>query len=157
MKIRLWAIGKAHESFVNEGIFMFTKRLKNYFPAEWTIIPPPRNAASMEPDMLKTKEGEIIISMLSKDDHLVLLDEKGKIYSSEGIAKLIEQHMGIGTKSLVFLIGGAFGVSEEVRSRANTVWSMSLLVFPHQLVRLILAEQLYRACSITRNEKYHHT
>ena len=156
MKIRLWTVGKAHETYVHEGITMFTKRLNNYFPADWTIISPPKQAASMDALMLKQKEGEVILNMLTKDDNLVLLDEKGKTFSSDGIAKLLEMHMAAGTKTLVFLIGGAFGVSDEVRARANTIWSLSLLVFPHQLVRLILAEQLYRACTITRNEKYHH-
>ena len=156
MKIQLWSIGKPHETFVKEGIELFTKRISNYYPAEWNIIPMPKNAGIMEPPMLKIKEGEAILNNLQKDDYLVLLDENGKMNTSEQLASFVEQRTVESTKSLVFLIGGAYGVSEDVKKRANYSWSLSKLVFPHQLVRLILAEQIYRACSIIRNEKYHH-
>lgn len=156
MKIQLWSIGKPHESFVKEGIELFTKRISNYFPIEWNIIPMPKNAGIMEPSMQKIKEGEAIIALLQKDDCLVLLDEKGKNFTSEQFSKFIEQRTIESVKNLVFLIGGAYGVSEEVKKRANHIWSLSQLVFPHQLVRLVLAEQIYRAFSIMRNEKYHH-
>ncbi len=156
MKIQLWSIGKPHESFVKEGIELFTKRISNYFPIEWNIIPMPKNAGIMEPSMQKIKEGEAIIALIQKDDCLVLLDEKGKNFTSEQFSKFIEQRTIESVKNLVFLIGGAYGVSEEVKKRANHIWSLSQLVFPHQLVRLVLAEQIYRACSIMRNEKYHH-
>ena len=106
---------------------------------------------------LKKKEGEIIINLLQKDDYLVLLDERGKMPDSEDLAGFIQTRANEGTKTMLFLIGGAFGVSEEVKKRANYQWALSKLVFPHQLVRLILAEQIYRACSINRNEKYHHS
>jgi 23S rRNA (pseudouridine1915-N3)-methyltransferase len=156
MKIQLWSIGKPHENFVKEGIDMFTKRISNYFTVEWNIIPMPKNAGIMEPQILKIKEGEAILAGLQKDDYLVLLDEKGKHLKSEAFSKFIEQRSVESTKHLVFLIGGAYGVSDEVKKRANYTWSLSELVFPHQLVRLILVEQIYRACSIIRNEKYHH-
>jgi 23S rRNA (pseudouridine1915-N3)-methyltransferase len=93
---------------------------------------------------------------LQKDDFLVALDEHGKQFSSVALADFIEKQTTASTKNLVFLIGGAFGLDEEVLKRANFKWSLSQLTFPHQLVRLILAEQIYRACSIIRNEKYHH-
>jgi 23S rRNA (pseudouridine1915-N3)-methyltransferase len=156
MKIQLWSIGKPHETFVKEGIELFTKRITNYFPIEWTIIPMPKNAGIMEPAMQKIKEGEAILSMLSKDDYLVLLDERGKIFTSETFSTFLAQRTVDSVKNIVFLIGGAYGVSDAVMQRANFKWSLSQLVFPHQLVRLILAEQIYRACSIMRNEKYHH-
>jgi 23S rRNA (pseudouridine1915-N3)-methyltransferase len=105
---------------------------------------------------LKKKEGEMITGFLQTEDWLVLLDEHGKMMSSEGLASFIQLRANESTKNIVFLIGGAFGVSEAVKQRANFTWSLSKLVFPHQLVRLILAEQVYRACSINRNEKYHH-
>lgn len=111
----------------------------------------------MTAELQKEKEGEILLAALEKDDHLVLLDEKGKIISSEALAGLIQQSADTGKKNIIFLIGGAFGVSAAVFSRAQFRWSLSQLVFPHQLVRLILAEQLYRACTINRNEKYHHS
>ena len=156
MKIQFWSVGKPHEPFVKEGIALFTKRISNYFTVEWNIIPMPKNAGIMEPAMLKLKEGEAIMATLTKEDYLVLLDERGKVFTSEAFAKFIETRTVESTKNIVFLIGGAYGVSDAVMERANFKWSLSQLVFPHQLVRLILAEQVYRACSILRNEKYHH-
>jgi 23S rRNA (pseudouridine1915-N3)-methyltransferase len=157
MKFQFWTIGKNHESYVKEGIELFTKRISNYYPVEWNIISTPKNAASLSEKDLKKKEGEIIINLLQKDDYLVLLDERGKMPDSEELAGFIQTRANEGTKNMLFLIGGAFGVSEEVKKRANYQWALSKLVFPHQLVRLILAEQIYRACSINRNEKYHHS
>lgn len=157
MKLQLWSVGKPNESFVKEGIELFTKRIGNYFPVEWNIIPPPKNAGAMTAIELKQKEGEQLMSLLKKEDFLFLLDESGKQFSSEGIAGFLQQRANESTKRLVFLIGGAYGVSQEVFKRSDQTWSLSQLVFPHQLVRLILAEQLYRACSIIRNEKYHHS
>ena len=157
MKFQFWTIGKNHDSFVKEGIELFTKRISNYYPVDWNIISTPKNAASLSETDLKKKEGETIINLLQKDDYLVMLDERGKMMSSEELAGLIQTRANESTKNIVFLIGGAFGVSEEVKKRANYQWALSKLVFPHQLVRLILAEQIYRACSINRNEKYHHS
>ena len=156
MKLQFWSIGKAHESYVKEGVEQFTKRIGNYFPVQWHIIPMPKNAGMMSEMDLKAKEGEMILQFLKKEDYLVVLDERGKQLSSEGLASFIQQRANKSEKNLVFLIGGAFGLSKEVLGRANYTWSLSPLVFPHQLVRLILAEQVYRACSIIRNEKYHH-
>ena len=156
MKIQIWSVGKAHESFVKEGIEMFTKRTNHYFPAEWNIISGPKKPGS-EISQLKQKEGEIILSAIAKEDYLVLLDEKGKSVTSEVFSMFLEQRAISSVKNLIFLIGGAYGVSEAVMKRADFTWSLSRLVFPHQLVRLIVAEQLYRACSIIRNEKYHHS
>ena len=157
MKFQLWTIGKNHEPFIKEGIELFTKRISNYYPVEWDIIATPKNAASLSETDLKKKEGETIINLLQKEDYLVLLDERGKQWSSEELAAFVQTRANESTKTIVFLIGGAYGVSEPVKLRANYTWSLSKLVFPHQLVRLILAEQIYRACSINRNEKYHHS
>ena len=156
MKIHFWSIGKAHESYVKEGVELFTKRVSNYYPVEWNIIPMPKNAASLSETDLKKKEGETILQLLQKEDYLIVLEERGKQLSSEGLASFIQSRANESTKNIVFLVGGAFGVSEAVIQRSNFKWSLSQLVFPHQLVRLILAEQVYRACSILRNEKYHH-
>lgn len=156
MKIQIWSIGKAHESFVKEGIEMFTKRISHYFPVEWNLIAGPKNTIT-DISLLKQKEGEIILSALVKDDYFVLLDEKGKSFTSEAFSNFLEQRAINSVKNLIFLIGGAYGVSEAVMKRADFSWSLSQLVFPHQLVRLIVVEQLYRACSIIRNEKYHHS
>jgi 23S rRNA (pseudouridine1915-N3)-methyltransferase len=156
MKLQFWAVGKTHETYVKEGVELFTKRIANYYPVEWNIIPMPKNAATLSEPDLKKKEGEIILNGLNKEDYLVLLDERAKQLNSEGLAAFIQARANESNKNIIFLIGGAFGVSEAIAQRANYKWSLSLLVFPHQLVRLILAEQVYRACSINRNEKYHH-
>ncbi len=157
MKIHFWTVGKLHESYVKEGTELFTKRISNYFSVQWNIIPMPKNAGILSESDLKTKEGESILTLLKKDDYLVLLDEKGKLADSEDMANFLQQRANESIKNIVFLIGGAYGVSDDVKQRANYKWSLSKLVFPHQLVRLILAEQIYRACSIMRNEKYHHS
>lgn len=156
MKLQFWSIGKNHEPYVKPGVEDFTKRISNYFKAEWTLIPVPKNAGMLSELDLKKKEGELIMQWLDKDDYLVLLDERGKQLNSEGLASFIQTRANESTKKLIFLIGGAFGVDESIFKRANFTWSLSPLVFPHQLVRLILAEQVYRACTIIKNEKYHH-
>ena len=157
MKFQFWTVGKNHEPYVKEGIEMFTKRISNYYLVEWNILPMPKNAGLLSETDLKKKEGEMITGLLQKEDWLVLLDESGKQLSSEELAHFIQLRANESIKNMVFLIGGAYGVSEPVKQRANYQWSLSKLVFPHQLVRLILAEQVYRACSINRNEKYHHS
>lgn len=157
MKIHFWSVGKAHEAYVKAGVDEFTKRISNYYPVEWTILPMPKNAGILSEADLKKKEGELILNSLQKDDYLIALDERGKQIRSEGLAELIMKRGNESVKNLVFLIGGAYGIDEAVMKRANYKWSLSQLVFPHQLVRLILAEQVYRACSINRNEKYHHS
>jgi 23S rRNA (pseudouridine1915-N3)-methyltransferase len=157
MKFQFWSAGKAHEAYVKEGVESFTKRISHYYGCSWHIIAPPKNAGTLSSGDLKKKEGETILNLLQKDDFLVLLDERGKNISSEQVAALIQQQANNSTKHMIFLIGGAYGVSDDVMQRANFKWSLSQLVFPHQLVRLILAEQVYRACTILKNEKYHHS
>ncbi|MEO5942565.1 MAG: 23S rRNA (pseudouridine(1915)-N(3))-methyltransferase RlmH [Ferruginibacter sp.] len=157
MKFQFWSVGKAHEPYVKEGIEMFTKRISNYFPVQWNILPMLKNTATLSEADLKLKEGEMITSLLKKEDYLVVLEETGKQMNSEGLAAFLQQRGNESAKNIVFLIGGAYGVSDAVLQRANYKWSLSSLVFPHQLVRLILAEQVYRACTILRNEKYHHS
>ncbi len=157
MKIQLWSIGKNNEPYIKTGVDDFTKRISRYFPVEWNIIPVPKNAGMLSAMDLKKKEAETILEWLKKEDYLVVLDERGTTFSSEGLAKFIRARADENTKKLIFLIGGAFGLEDEVLGRAQFRWSLSQLTFPHQLVRLILAEQIYRACSIMRNEKYHHS
>ena len=156
MKIKLWSVGKAHDSFIETGVHDFTKRISNYFPVSWKIIPPPKNSVAL-PEEQKRREAEIILKMLTAHDHLVLLDERGKMLNSHEVAQLLQRRANESAKNLVFLIGGAFGVDSSVLKRADFTWSLSALTFPHQLVRLILAEQVYRACTILKNEKYHHS
>lgn len=155
MKILCWTVGKQHESYVKDGIELFTKRTAHYFPIEWSIFPNAKSVISEE--QVKKQEATAILKNLQVDDILVALDEKGKQFSSPELADYIIQKSNESKKRLIFLIGGAYGLDREILNRANFTWSLSRLVFPHQLVRLILAEQLYRACTIIRNEKYHHS
>lgn len=156
MKIACWSVGKAHEPYVKLGIEEFSKRLNRYFKTEWVLLPVPKQAAMLSEMDLRKKEGDMILEWLQKEDYLILLDERGTSLSSPGLAQLLQQRANESHKQLVFLIGGAYGVDEAVRKRADFTWSLSSLVFPHQLVRLILVEQLYRAATILKNEKYHH-
>lgn len=157
MKIQLWSVGKQHEAYIKPGVEEFTKRLNKYFSAEWIIVPAPKNAGMLSQMDLKKQEAKTIIEWLEKEDYLVLLDERGKQLSSEELAKFIQQRANESTKRIIFLIGGAYGADETIMKRANFTWSLSKLVFPHMLVRLILTEQLYRASTILKNEKYHHS
>ena len=157
MKFQFFSIGKPHDDFYKKAIDDFTKRINNYYKTEWIIIPPLKNAASLSTNNLKDSEAQALLSKINKDDFLVLLDETGKQLTSIELANFISQKTTINVRSIIFLIGGAFGVSDEIKQRANFTWSLSKLVFPHMLVRLILAEQVYRACTILRNEKYHHS
>jgi 23S rRNA (pseudouridine1915-N3)-methyltransferase len=156
MKISFWSIGKNNEPYVKAGVEEFTKRISNYFKTEWNIIPLPKNAGMLSEMDLKKKEAEIILEWLEPGDYLIALDEKGKQFTSEGLAKFIQQRANESVRNLVFLIGGVYGLDSSVLKKANHTWSLSSLTFPHQLVRLILAEQVYRACTILKHEKYHH-
>jgi 23S rRNA (pseudouridine1915-N3)-methyltransferase len=156
MKISFWSIGKNNEPYVKAGVEEFTKRISNYFKTEWNIIPLPKNAGMLSEMDLKKKEAEIILEWLEPGDYLIALDEKGKQFTSEELAKFIQHRANESVKNLVFLIGGVYGLDSSVLKKANHTWSLSSLTFPHQLVRLILAEQVYRACTILKHEKYHH-
>lgn len=156
MKISFWSVGKVHEAYVKDGIEEFTKRISNYFPVQWHILPVPKNAGMLSAIDLKKREAETVLNFLKEDDYLIALDERGKEFTSEGLAQFIQQRANESRKQVVFLIGGAFGLDEKVLKAAKHRWSLSQLTFPHQLVRLILAEQVYRACTILQNEKYHH-
>jgi 23S rRNA (pseudouridine1915-N3)-methyltransferase len=156
MKIALWSVGKQHDAYVKGGIEEFTKRLSKYFAVEWQLIPVPKNATLLSAAEMKQKEGESIRQYLKDDDYLVALDEYGKELTSEELGHFIQQRADTGVKRIVFLIGGAYGLDAAILKQAKFKWSLSKLTFPHQLVRLILAEQVYRACTILRNEKYHH-
>lgn len=156
MKLLFLSVGKAHERYVKEGIEDFTTRINHYFSAEWLLISNIKNAASLSQAELKKEEAKTILASLQPDDILVLLDERGKAISSIQLAQFIQQKANESCKRMVFLIGGAFGVDDVIFKRANYTLSFSQLTFPHMLVRLILSEQVYRACTILKNEKYHH-
>ena len=148
--IRVICVGKKHESWVAEGIERYQKRLKKPFDIEWVLLP----HSAFEGDRARQEESERILSRLDTSSHVVLLDERGKNLDSPALSEYISG--AISRTSVVLIIGGAYGVDERVHARASLVWSLSKLVFPHQLVRLILAEQIYRAQSIADNHPYHH-
>ena len=153
MKLSIFSVGKGHDSYIKEGVDQFTKRITHYYPIDWQLIVPSKLT---DANQIKKAEAISILKALTTTDVLILLDEKGKMLSSPGLANLIQQKANQSAQRIVFLIGGAYGVDDEIKKRANFTWSISDLVFPHMLVRLILAEQVYRACSILANEKYHH-
>jgi len=151
MPLKIIAVGKKHESWVAEGIERYQKRLRAPFTVEWVLLP----HSSLSGDSARQEESERIASRLKVDDFVVLLDERGKTLSSPELSSLLSEQLNQ-SQTIVLIIGGAYGVDSSIHTRAQVVWSLSLLVFPHQLVRLILAEQLYRAQQIQLGAAYHH-
>jgi 23S rRNA (pseudouridine1915-N3)-methyltransferase len=156
MKIQLIQIGKTSEDYLLSGISVYERRLKGYIPFASETIPYLKNAASLSQDVVKQKEGGLILSKIKQEDWVVLLDERGKMYSSLEFADQLQSIMNQGLKQIVFIIGGAYGFSPDVYSRANQKVSLSKMTFSHQNIRLIFAEQLYRAYSIINRHPYHH-
>lgn len=153
MKITLLCIGKTNEKYLQTGIELYQKRLKHYCTFALLIVKDVKVVRDRH--QLIADEGAAILRHIASEDTVVLLDEIGKPYTSEGFAAYIERHMVQSSRHLVFVIGGAFGFSEEVRQRANASLSLSTMTFSHQMIRLFFIEQLYRAYTIIRNEKYH--
>ncbi len=156
MKIEVWTFGKENKNYVEEGVKLFTKRIQHYAPFEMKILSAGKKSGKLKPEDLKKKEAEVVFEKLTSDQTLVTLDEKGKPLSSVGLSKFIATRQLASDKTLVFLIGGAYGVDNKVLQKSLKVISLSSLVFPHQIVRLIMAEQIYRAFSILNNQPYHH-
>ena len=151
MSLIVIAVGKQHEPWVSDGISMYQKRLRGPFLFEWVLLP----HSSLRGPEARQEESERILSRLKPSDNVVLLDERGKNWSSPQFSEFIESSQANFGRTVI-VIGGAYGVSEALRTRANTVWSLSNLVLPHQLVRLVLVEQLYRAQQIATGGSYHH-
>lgn len=151
MSIKIIAIGKKHEPWVAEGIERYEKRLRAPFMVEWVLLP----HSSLDGDRARQEESERILSRLNPQDYVVLLDERGKMLNSPALTALLTTQF-TNSRQVVLVIGGAYGVDETVHERADMAWSLSALVFPHQLVRLLLAEQLYRAQQIEAGGAYHH-
>jgi 23S rRNA (pseudouridine1915-N3)-methyltransferase len=156
MNIKLLAIGKTDNKALQQLIDDYTKRLSFYVKFELEIIPDIKNVKNLSEAQQKEKEGELILSKLSPTDQLILLDENGKNFSSVGFSEELQKKMNSGIKTLVFVIGGPYGFSQEVYSKAQGKVSLSLMTFSHQMVRLFFIEQVYRAFTILRNEPYHH-
>ena len=156
MKIRLMVVGKTSAAYLKTGESDYEERLKHYCKFEELIIPPIKNGGKLSNKDLKIKEGKLILKNIDPMDQLVLLDEKGKSFSSADFSNFLNQKLLSSTKRLVFVIGGAFGFSEEVYKRADSKISLSKMTFSHQMIRLIFKEQLYRAFTILKGQKYHH-
>lgn len=156
MRIQLWSIGKENDSYINEGIQLFQKRIQHYTDFDIKLIPTVKQAASLPVPELKKQEGKLILDMLQPQDYLLALDERGRSMTTLQLADFIRQRNNAGTRQLIILIGGAFGMDAAVLQRAQLQMSLSALTFPHQLVRLIVTEQVYRAYTVLHNEKYHH-
>ena len=150
--LQIIAVGKKHEAWVEPGLERYQKRLKQPYVIKWSLVPHSAHAG----DRARLDESERILVSLTASDFVVLLDETGKTFDSPALADFLEAKF-THAKNIVFVIGGAYGVSEALQARADTVWSLSPLVFAHQLVRLILVEQLYRAQEISRGGGYHHS
>ena len=156
MKVKFWVVGKTSDTYILPGLNDYNKRLTKYCNYEYLELPAVKLGKSASPQETKLKEEKTILEKLEKSDFLILLDEKGKEFHSKGFGDYLSHHQMIGTKSLVFLIGGAYGFSEAIYKRANTKIALSQMTFTHQMVRLIFSEQLYRGFTITKGEKYHH-
>ena len=156
MKITLLTVGKTDKDWVKQGMDIYVSRLKHYIPFSITEIPELKNVSALSREQIKAKEGELILKNVKPADNLVLLDERGKEYSSVEFANVLQDKINYEGKDIVFVIGGAYGFSEDVYRRANSKMSLSRMTFSHQMVRAIFAEQLYRAFTIIKGEPYHH-
>lgn len=156
MNIRLLTIGKTDNKALQTLIDDYTKRLSFYVKFDLEIIPDIKNVKNLSEAQQKEKEGELILSKITPTDHLILLDENGKTFSSIGFSDFLQKKMNAGIKTLVFVIGGPYGFSDTVYQKAQGKVSLSEMTFSHQMVRLFVIEQIYRGFTILRNEPYHH-
>lgn len=156
MKITLLTVGKTDKDWVKQGMDIYMSRLKHYIPFSVVEIPELKNVSSLTKDQIKTREGELILKNVRPTDDLILMDERGKQYTSVEFAKIIQDKISYTGKDMVYVIGGAYGFSDAVYQRANSKISLSKMTFSHQMVRAIFVEQLYRAFTIMKGEPYHH-
>jgi 23S rRNA (pseudouridine1915-N3)-methyltransferase len=156
MKVSLLQIDKTTEPYLNEGISIYLKRLKNYTAFEISTITVPKQVRSRPEKEQKSEEAKLFQKYLKDQDFVVLLDERGKELGSAEFSRFLEQKMGQSLKHLVFVIGGPYGFDDWMYQRANYKLSLSKMTFSHQMVRLFFVEQLYRAYTILKGEKYHH-
>ncbi|MFA6944716.1 MAG: 23S rRNA (pseudouridine(1915)-N(3))-methyltransferase RlmH [Pedobacter sp.] len=156
MKITLLTLGKTEDQYLIEGIDIYLKRLKHYIPFRIVEIPELKNTKSLSQEQQKSKEAGLIFKHLQSTDHVILLDENGKEFSSRGFSVYLNKKMVGGQQHLVFIIGGPYGFSHEIYERSNEKLSLSKMTLSHQMIRLFFTEQLYRACTILKGEPYHH-
>ncbi len=156
MKITLLTVGKTDKDWVRQGMDIYVSRLKHYIPFSVVEIPELKNVSALTKDQIKVREGELILKNVKPTDDLILLDERGKEYTSVELAKVIQDKISYAGKDMIYVIGGAYGFSEAVYRRANSKISLSRMTFSHQMVRAIFVEQIYRAFTIMKGEPYHH-
>ncbi|MBL57648.1 MAG: 23S rRNA (pseudouridine(1915)-N(3))-methyltransferase RlmH [Flavobacteriales bacterium] len=156
MKVQFWVIGKTTDHYLIPGIEEYIKRLKRYCQFEYIELPAAKIGKNATEQDTKTKEAIVVLEKIQKSDFLAVMDEVGKEFTSRKFADFIANHQMRGTKRLIFLIGGAYGFSNKIYERADIKIALSQMTFTHQMVRLIFTEQLYRAFTITKGEKYHH-
>jgi 23S rRNA (pseudouridine1915-N3)-methyltransferase len=156
MKIAMLTVGKTDADWVKQGLDIYVSRLKHYIPFSVVEIPELKNVSALTKDQIKTREGELILKNVRPTDDLILMDERGKQYTSVELSKVLQDKISYIGKDIVFVIGGAYGFSEAVYNRADSKISLSKMTFSHQMVRAIFAEQIYRAFTIMRGEPYHH-
>ena len=156
MKITLLTVGKTDKDWVKQGLDIYVSRLKHYIPFSIVEIPELKNVSALTKEQIKSKEGELILKNIRPTDYVILLDERGKEYTSVELARIIQDKISYAGKDIVFIIGGAYGFSDAVYQRSNSKLSLSKMTFSHQMVRAIFAEQIYRAFTIMRGEPYHH-
>ena len=157
MKITLLVVGKTTDKYLIEGIEKYTKRLIHYCKFQIVEIPELKNTKSLSEEQQKEKEAELILQKITTTDHVILLDEQGKQFTSIEFSKEINKWMNQSVSSVVFLIGGPYGFDQKIKNRANAEISLSKMTFSHQMVRLFFVEQIYRAYSILKGEPYHHS
>ena len=155
MKVGFWCIGKTEDSYIKEGFDIYKKRLGNYINFEYREIIPLKNKKSSDNKPIEAERDEIL-KLLKPNDVLILLDEKGKEFDSVGFSVFLQKKFNETGGSLIFLSGGAYGFHKDIYDRAADTIALSKMTFTHQMVRLIFAEQLYRAMTILKGEKYHH-
>lgn len=156
MKITFLLTGKTKKGFIDDGIKTYAGRITHYVPFKVIELPELKLPGKMAESIIKEKEGDQIMKVLSPSDHVILLDERGKMLSSPEMADFIRQRSVSSVKNLIFIAGGAYGFSNQVYERANGMLSLSKMTFSHQIIRIMFMEQLYRAFTIIRNEPYHH-
>ena len=156
MNVKLLTVGKTDVPWVKEGLDLYASRLRHYVPFTVEEIPELKKVSSLTEEQIKQKEGELILKQVGPQDTVILMDERGQQMRSTEFASWLEKQLSGGSKGLVFVIGGAYGFSPDVYTRATGKISLSKMTFSHQMVRTIFAEQLYRACTILKGEPYHH-
>lgn len=156
MKIKLICVGKTVKPFLKEGEQEYLKRLKHYTPVEKIEIPELKNAKKLREDQIKQQEGQLILNQIKPGELIVLLDERGKQFGSIDFSKYLQKKFNSGGKGIAFVIGGAYGFSDEIYTRATDKISLSKMTFSHQMVRLFFLEQIYRGFTILKGEPYHH-